>query len=105
MYRSGSKELQASFCADFLEALGREQISFSALIILICKMSMKMFFLLKRTHTKVQRLRLKTEKLRLKIWKQEIPLSHLKHPIHSLYVYKLLLAIFECIPQNKLHFV
>lgn len=47
VYRSGNKELQAGFCADFLEALGRELILFSALIFLICKMSMKMFFCLR----------------------------------------------------------
>lgn len=43
VYKTGSKELQAGFCADFLEALGRKQISFFALIILICKLSMRMF--------------------------------------------------------------
>ena len=63
VYKTGSKELQAGLCADFLEALGRKQISFSTLITLICKMRMKMFFCFRG---QIWELRLKT-----KDWKAE----------------------------------
>lgn len=78
MCKTWSQKLQPAFCSHILEAIGRKQISFLALSIVIFKMCMTMFSCVRG---QIWGLRLQTEKLRLLIWKQEIPLSCLEHPI------------------------